>query len=117
MQELKQLASQVREEEEAIADIDSQRREQRNRLDRIAKLSGVIDKLTSVLQETSKELEAKKAASKAVKALQERMDGQKDRYTEMEAQKKVCICAGGLLLLYCTSMSLSVFVVMFIAEY
>ena len=89
MQELRHLAGQLREEEEATQEIDSQRREMRARIERVTKIDGTLDKLTLLLQEALKELDAKKKASKSVKALQEAVDSQRDKHVELEGLKKV----------------------------
>lgn len=61
----------------------------RARIERVTKIDGTLDKLTTLLQEALKELDAKKKASKSVKALHEAVDSQRDKHVELEGLKKV----------------------------
>lgn len=92
-QELRQLAQTVREEEEALGETEAQKREMKARLERTQKIDGAVEKLIGTLAETVRELEGKKKAKGDMRALQERVDGQRDRHGELETQKKVRGCA------------------------
>ncbi len=68
--------------------MEAHRKEMKARLDSVDKLSQTVAMLSETLQETKKELTVSKAAGKDRKALQEKVDRQRDELTAMDSSKK-----------------------------
>lgn len=87
-QELQQLTLQLREEEEAAAEVEAHRKEMRSRLEGVEKLARTVEALRGSLTEAKEGLTTCKAAAKERKALQDKIERHRDECTSLDSAKK-----------------------------